>query len=168
MDLKMKSMQNMTLELFSGFVWPTREFYLFRLYIYLPDSLESDGGACLCRLEGHPLQVRQNKTRIEGLSFYYLKLLYCPYQKLAVMVFRSIVFCHSKPSDLVLHVVLDVWGTLLECGLRFVRRRRSCNAVKERPHLCMEECNHTTSVRRRLSLTKLFGASLIPTGLHLL
>ena len=28
---------------------------------------------------------------------------------------------HPKPSDLVLRVVPDVWGTLLERGLRFVQ-----------------------------------------------
>ena len=31
-----------------------------------------------------------------------------------------------------LHVVPDVWGTLLERGLRFVQRRRTRNLVKER------------------------------------
>ena len=34
-----------------------------------------------------------------------------------------------KPSDLVLHVVPDVWVTLLKCGLPFVQWRRTCNLV---------------------------------------
>ena len=42
----------------------------------------------------------------------------------------------QKPSDLVLHVVPDVWGTLLEHGLRFVQRRRACNSAKERDPIC--------------------------------
>ena len=45
-------------------------------------------------------------------SFYYSRLLYCPDQMLAVML---LAFHHPKPSDLVFHVVPNVWGTL--CGL---------------------------------------------------
>ena len=44
----------------------------------------------------------------------------------------SIVFRHPKPSDLFLHVVPDVQGTLLEHGLRFVQRRHIRNSVKKR------------------------------------
>ena len=39
---------------------------------------------------------------------------------------------HSKPSDVLFHVVPDVWGTLLGCGLRFAQWRRTRNLVKER------------------------------------
>ena len=45
----------------------------------------------------------------------------------------GIEFGYPKPSDLVLHVVPDVWGTLLERGLWFVQRR---NLVKERDPIC--------------------------------
>ena len=44
--------------------------------------------------------------------------------------------CHQKPSDFVLHVVLDIWGTLLRRGLRFVQWRRTRNSVKERDSTC--------------------------------
>ena len=40
-------------------------------------------------------------------------------------------FCHAKPSEIVLHVVPDVWGTLLRRGLQFVEGRRTRNLVKE-------------------------------------
>ena len=43
----------------------------------------------------------------------------------------SIKFCYPKLPDLMLHVVPDVWGMLLECGLWFVQRHHTCNLVKE-------------------------------------
>ena len=37
-----------------------------------------------------------------------------------------------------------------------------------RPYLCIDECNHPTPVRRRLSLTQAVRSKLIPTGLALI
>ena len=44
----------------------------------------------------------------------------------------SINFCCPKPPDIVFYVVPEELFTLLECGLRFVQRRRTRNLVKER------------------------------------
>ena len=65
-----------------------------------------------------------NRTGAESLSFFNPRLLYCPDQILAVMVLSQHWFYHPKPSDLMLRVVPNVWGMLLEQGLWFV-----CNAV---------------------------------------
>ena len=53
---------------------------------------------------------------------------------------------------------------LLVHGLRFAQRCHTCNSVKE-PHLCMDEWNRPTPVRRRLSLTQAARGKPIPTGL---
>ena len=45
-------------------------------------------------------------------------------------------FRHQKPSDLVLHVMPDVWGTLLERGLLLVQRRCTRNSVKKQDPIC--------------------------------
>ena len=64
----------------------------------------------------------------------------------------SIEFHHSKPSDFVIHVVSDVWGTLLERGLRFVQRHRTCNLVKE----------ETPFVHRRMKLPNINSEAIEP------
>ena len=51
-----------------------------------------------------------NRTGAEGLSFYYPKLLYGPDKMLAVILLSQHRVFYPKPSDLVLHVVPDVWG----------------------------------------------------------
>ena len=77
-----------------------------------------------------------NRTAPKGLSFCYPRLLYCPDQMLAGTWLSQHRVSSSKPSDLVLHVVRDVWGTLLELGLQFVQRRRTRNSLKERDPIC--------------------------------
>ena len=52
------------------------------------------------------------------------------------VVLLSIEFRHPKPSDFMLHMVPDVWGTLLVHGLRFAQRRHTRNSVKERDPIC--------------------------------
>ena len=92
--------------------------------------------------------------------------MYCPNQMLAEMVLSQVEFGQKKPSDLVLHVVPDVWGTLLKRGPRFVLRRRTLQFSEgTKPHLRMGEWNHPTPVRRRLSLTQAVRDKFIPTGL---
>ena len=54
-----------------------------------------------------------SRTGAEDLCLYYPRLLYCPDQMLAVMVLRQDRFLSSKIVGVVLHVVPDVWGTLL-------------------------------------------------------
>ena len=53
--------------------------------------------------------------------FTYSNLLNCPNQMLVEMVLSQHWFCHLKPSELVLHMVPDVWGALLGRGLRLVQ-----------------------------------------------
>ena len=43
---------------------------------------------------------------------------------------------HLEISDFVLHVVSDVWDTLLRRGLRFVQCCRTRNAVKKQDPIC--------------------------------
>ena len=59
-------------------------------------------------LEGHSLQATQTGLELKVDPFATPKLLYWTDQMLAVMLLSSMGFCHSKPSDLVLHVVPDV------------------------------------------------------------
>ena len=71
------------------------------------------------------------------------------------MILLSIEFLHSKPSDFVLHVVPDVWDTLLERGLRFVQWRRTRNLVKKRDPICAwtnEIAQHQLSTAQTQSL----------------
>ena len=91
-------------------------------------------------LKGHSYRSDTSRTGAEGLSFYYPRLLYCPDQMLTVMLLIQHRVSSSKTARPRLHVVLDVWGTLLERGLRF------CSAAPHsqfgegaRPHLCMDE-----------------------------
>ena len=107
------------------------------------------------RLEGDPLQVRHKQDW--GRNF----ILLLPQAAVLLgsnagsdVVKQLTNIFHPKTSDLVLHLVPDVWGKLLECGLSFVQRRRTCNLVRERLHLCMDKWNCPTSVCRRLSFGK--------------
>ena len=64
--------------------------------------------------------------------------------------------------------MLDVWRTLLERGMRFCSEApHSQFGEGARPHLCLHEWNHSTPVRRRLSLTQPVRGKLTPTGLAL-
>ena len=64
----------------------------------------------------------------------------------------SMEFRHLKPSDLELHVVPDVWGTLLERGLRFVQRRRAGDLVKERAQLVHERMGSPIISRQPIAI----------------
>ena len=64
------------------------------------------------RLEGHSLWVRYKKNWGRGFILLLHQAAVLPGQMLAVTVLTSIGFCHPKPSDLVLHVVPEVCGTL--------------------------------------------------------
>ena len=81
----------------------------------------------------------------------------------------KIEFPHSKPSDLILHVVPDVF-----MGHAIRMWSAVCSVVLQlqfdeevRPHLCMVEWNCPTLVRRWLSLTQAVWGKLIPTDLAL-
>ena len=106
-----------------------------------------------------------NRTGAEGLPFYYPRLLYCLDQKLAVMSLSQHRVSSSKTVR-----------PRAPCGARCIGHAVStwsavCSEAPHsqfgegaRPHLCMDEWNRPTPVRRRLSLTQARGKP-IPTGL---
>ena len=96
-----------------------------------------------------------NRTGAEGLSFYYSRLLHCLNQMLAVVLLsqhRVLLSKTVKPRT--------------PCGARCIRHAVGtwsavCSEAPHsqfgegaRPHLCMDEWNRPTPVRRRLSLTQ--------------
>ena len=103
-----------------------------------------------------------NRTGAEDLSFY-PRLLYCLNQMLAVMLLSQHRVLSSKTS--------------CPCGARCIGHAVStwyavCSEAphsqfgeEARPHLCMDEWNRPTPVRRRLSLTQAARDKPIPTGL---
>ena len=71
-------------------------------------------------------------------------------------------------SDFVLQTVRpDVWGTLLERGLRFVQGRRTCNSVKERDPICALTMESPNTSSQAVHLTQAVRGKLIPTNLTL-
>ena len=117
------------------------------------------------RLKGIRSRSDTNRNGAEGLSFYYPRLLYCLSQMLAVMLFSQYRVSSSKA----------VSGA--PCGARCIGHAvRTWSAVCSkaphsqfsegaRPHLCIDEWNCPTPVRRRLSLTQAARDKPIPTGL---
>ena len=74
---------------------------------------------------------------------------------------------HSKPSDLVLHVVPDAYiGHAVRTWSAVCSEAPYSQFGEEaRPYLCMDEWNRPTPVRRRLSLTQAARGKPIPTAL---
>ena len=107
-----------------------------------------------------------NRTGAEGLSFYYPRLLHCLDQMLAVMLLSQHRVSSSKTVR-----------PRAPCGARCIGHAVStwsavCSEAPHsqfgegaRPHLCMDEWNRPTPVRRRLSLTQAARGKPIPTGL---
>ena len=81
-------------------------------------------------MEEHPLQVRHKHDW--GREF----ILFLPQAAVLPGPDANIEFCHSKSSNLVLHVVFDVSDTLLGRGLRFIQGRCIRNTVKEQDSIC--------------------------------
>ena len=118
------------------------------------------------RLKGIHSRSDTNKTGPEGLSFYYPRLLYCLNQMLAVLLLSQLRVSSSKTVR-----------PHAPCGARCIGHAVStwsavCSEAPHsqfgegvRPHLCMDEWNRSTPVRRRLSLTQAARGKLIPTGL---
>ena len=108
-----------------------------------------------------------NRTGAEGLSFYYPRLLHCLDQTLAVMSLSQHRVSSSKTVR-----------PRAPCGARCIGHTvRTWSAVCSeaphsqfgegaRPHLCMDEWNRPTPVRRRLCLTQAARGKPIPTGLE--
>ena len=109
-----------------------------------------------------------NRTGAEGLSFYQLRLLYCPDQMLAVMVLSQHRILSSKTvrprapcgAQCMGHVIKTWSAVCLEAP-----NSQFCEGAK--PHLCMDEWNRPTPVRRRLGSTKALWGELIPKDLAL-
>ena len=107
-----------------------------------------------------------NRTGAEGLSFYYPRLLYCVDQMLAVMSLSQHRVSSSKTvrprapcgARCIGHTV-STWSAVFSEALH------SQFGEGARPHLCMDEWNRSTPVRRRLSLTQAARGKPIPTGL---
>ena len=76
-------------------------------------------------------------------------------QMLAMMYLSQNSVLSSKTIGLVLHLVPDVWSSLLERGLRFVQRRRTCSSVKEQKPICpwTHEIVHTSPQAVELNLS---------------
>ena len=120
------------------------------------------------RLKGIHSRPDTNRTGTEGLSFYYPRLLHCLDQMLAVMLLSQHRVSSSKTVR-----------PRAPCGARCMRHIVStwsavCSEAPHsqfgegaRPHLCMDEWNRPTPVRRRLSLTQAARGKPIPTGLTL-
>ena len=118
------------------------------------------------RLKGIHFRSDTNRTGAEGLSFYYPRLLHCLDQMLAVMSLSQHRVSSSKTVR-----------PRAPCGARCIGHAIStwsavCSEAPQsqfgegaRPHLCMDEWNRPTPVRRRLSLTQAARGKLIPTGL---
>ena len=121
---------------------------------------------CRRRLKGIYSRSDTNRTGVEGLSFYYPRLLHCLNQMLAVVLLSQ----HRVSS-------FKTVRPRAPCGARCIGHAvRTWSAVCSevphwqfgkgaRPHLCMEKWNHLTPVRRRLSLTQAARGKPIPIGL---
>ena len=120
------------------------------------------------RLKG--IHYRSDTSRIgaEGLSFYYPRLLHCLNQMLAVVLLSQ----HRVSS-------FKTVRPRAPCGARCIGHAVStwsavCSEAPHsqfgegaRPHLCMDEWNRPTPLRRGLSLTQAARGKPIPTGLAL-
>ena len=121
---------------------------------------------CRRRLKGIHFRSDTNRTGAEGLSFYYPRPLHCPDQMLAVMSISQQRVLSSKTVR-----------PRASCGARCIGHAVStwsavCSEATHsqfgegaRLHLCMDEWNCPTPVRRRLSLTQAARGKSIPTGL---
>ena len=105
-----------------------------------------------------------NRTGTKSLSFYYPRLLYCQDQRLAVMLVsqhrvsssKTVRPCAPCGARCMGHAIRTWFAVCSETAhLQF--------GHKARPHLCMDEYNLPTPVRRRLSLPKLIGAARFNT-----
>ena len=123
---------------------------------------------CCRRLKGIHSRSDTNRTEAEGLSFYYPRLLHCLDQMLAVMSLsqhRVSSFKTVRPrapcrARCIGHTV-STWSAV--CS----EAPHSQFGEGARPHLCMDEWNRPTPVRRRLSSTQAAQGKPIPTGLAL-
>ena len=84
-----------------------------------------------------------NRTGARGFILFVPPAAVLPRQMLAMTVLNQHQALSSITVDLVLHVVPDVWDTLLqvERSLRFIQRRHTHNSMERDQILCMESPN---------------------------
>ena len=133
---------------------------LVNIFLTTPSSSSSSS------FEGHPLQVRHKQYWGRGFILLLPRLLYCLDQMLAVVLLSQHRVSSSKTVR-----------PRTPCGARCIGHAVStwsavCSEAPHlqfgegaRPHLCMDEWNRPTPVRRRLSLTQATRGKPIPTGL---
>ena len=117
--------------------------------------------------EGYPPQARHKQNWGRGFILL-LPLLHCLDQMLAVMLLSQHRVSSSKTvrprapcgARCMGHIV-STWSAV--CS----EAPHSQFGKGARPHLCMDEWNRPTPVRRRLSLIQAARGKLIPTGLTL-
>ena len=118
------------------------------------------------RLKGIHFRSDTNGTGAEGLSFYYPRLLNCLDQMLAVISLSQHRVSSSKTvrphapcgARCIGHAV-STWSAVCSEA----PHSQLCEGA--RLHLCMDEWNRPTPVRRRLSLNQAARGKPIPTGL---
>ena len=119
-----------------------------------------------CRLKGIHSRSDLSRTRAEGLSFYYPRLLHCLNQMLAVVLLSQHRVSSSKTVR-----------PCVRCGAQCIGHAVStwsavCSEAPHSqfgegaiPHLCMDEWNCPTPICRQLSLSQAVQGKPIPTGL---
>ena len=118
------------------------------------------------RLKSIHFRSDTNRIGAEGLSFYYPRLLHCRNQMLEVVLLSQYRVSSSKTVR-----------PRAPCGARCIGHAVStwsavCSEAPHlqfnkgaRPHLCMDEWNRPTPVRKRLSITQAARGKPIPTDL---
>ena len=118
------------------------------------------------RLERYPLQARHKQDWGREFILLLPRLLYCLNQMLEVMLLSQHRVSSSKTvrsraprgGRCIRHAV-KTWSAVCSEALH------SQFGEGARPHLCMDEWNRSTPVRRQLSLTQAARGKPIPTGL---
>ena len=96
------------------------------------------------------------------------RLLYCPDQMLFVIVLTQHQILSSKILNLVLHIVPNVWNTIIRTWSAVcLGELHSQCSEQARPRLCMDESNCPTPVRRQFRLTQAVRVKLNPIGMAL-
>ena len=108
------------------------------------------------RLKDIHSRSNTNRTRLEALSFYYPRLMYCLNQMLAVMLLSQYRVSSSKT---IRPRAVRTWSAVCSDA------PHSQFGEETRPHLCMHKWNRPTPIRRRLSLTQAARGKPISTGL---
>ena len=129
--------------------------------LYSSSSLSSSSS-----FEGYPLQVRHKQDWGREFIFYYPRLLYCLNQMLAVVLLSQhrvlsskIVRPRAPCSARCIGHAVRTWSAV------YSEAPHSQFGEGARPHLCIDEWNCPTPVRRRLSLTQAGRGTPIPTGM---